>query len=231
MIQTRLGLTTLGFLLSLQLSTQAWADKTQLDPGEDALPFRIPVLNADRAKQSVFALEDVVGPDATNRKKFVVMSFFATYCEPCKRELPYLAALQTEYGDKGLQVVSVSIDKDEEKLKEALGLVEQHNLTHPVLKDRFQVVAKRYYVTNLPCLYMIDTNMKVAKVAVGYGDNASKEILADVRIGLGLPENDPVPASLAKFINTKPEAVAPPVEQKTKKGKAPKAPKKSAQNG
>src|SRR5690606_5249870 len=136
-------------------------------PGEDALPFRAPLINADRAKQTFFALEDVVGPDAAQKKKFVLMSFFATYCEPCKRELPFLAALHAEYADKGLQVVSVSIDKDEDKIKEALALTEQHDLTHPVLKDRFQIVGKRYYVTKLPCLYMIDQDMKIAKVSVG----------------------------------------------------------------
>jgi alkyl hydroperoxide reductase subunit AhpC len=213
-------------VVSFMVTSTARADKTQLDPGEEALPYRIPVLNADRAKQSTFALEDVVGPDATTKKKFVLMSFFATYCEPCKRELPYLAALNTEYGDRGLQVVSVSIDKEEEKIKEAQGLVEQHNLTHPVLKDRFQVVAKRYYVTKLPCLYMINSDMKVAKVSIGYDDNASREILAEVRKGLGIPESDPVPPSLAKFLGKAPpsQAAQPTGEDEDtgKKGKGKK---------
>ncbi len=233
----RLCLFAAFFPATLLLTTHVRAEKTQLDPGEEALPFRTPLLNPERAKQSFFALEDVVGPDAANKKKFVLMSFFATYCDPCKRELPFLAALNAEYADKGLQVVSISIDKDEEKIKEAQGLVEQNNLVHPVLKDRFQIVAKRYLVTKLPCLYMINDQMKVAKVSVGYDNNASREIFDEVRKALGIAATEPVPPGLQKFLGaTDPQAAQPgdaagDDKGKGKKGAKPKPPAKKPKAG
>jgi alkyl hydroperoxide reductase subunit AhpC len=215
-------------LVSALIPSIASADKTQLDPGEDALPFRIKVLNPDKAKIPTFDIQDVVGPEAESKKKLVVMSFFATYCEPCKRELPFLGALYEEYKDQGLQVLSVSIDKEEDKIKVAAELAAQHALSYPVLSDRFQVVAKRYYINKLPCLYFVDGNMKVSKVSIGYDDNASKDILSTVRTALGLPVDAPVPERLQKYIGGKPAEAAPaakteePKEEKAdpKKGKA-----------
>ena len=209
-------------VLSALIPSLASADKTQLDPGEEALPFRIRVLNAEKAKMPTFDIQDVVGPEAESKKKLVVMSFFATYCEPCKRELPFLGALYEEYKDQGLQVISVSIDKEEDKIKVASDLAAQHALTYPVLSDRFQVVAKRYYITKLPCLYFVDATMKVAKVSVGYDDNASKDILATVRTALGLPVDAPVPARLQKFMQqAKPaEVVSAPAAKSEEPEKA-----------
>ncbi|MCC6808933.1 MAG: redoxin domain-containing protein [Deltaproteobacteria bacterium] len=201
---------TVTALIALVIApAAALAEKTQLDPGEEALPFRIRVLNADKAKIPTFDIQDAIGPEATVKKKMVLMSFFATYCEPCKKELPFLGALYNEFKEQGLQIVSVSIDKEEDKIKVATELATQHDLQYPVLTDRFQVVAKRYFISKLPCLYFIDANMKVAKVSIGYDDNAQKEILATVRTALGLPTDAPVPESLQKFMHT-PAAPTPP---------------------
>lgn len=202
----------LFLVFAVALPGTALAEKTQLDVGEEALAFRIRVLNGDKAKMPTFDIQDVIGPEATNKKKLVIMSFFATYCEPCKRELPFLGALYEAMKDQGLQVVSVSIDKEEDKIKVASDLAAQHNLTYPVLTDRFQVVAKRYFISKLPCLYFIDGNMKVAKVSIGYDDNATKEILSTVRAALGVPADAPIPESLQKFMPSAAPAPATPAK-------------------
>lgn len=166
--------------------------------GSDALPFRIKTLNPDKAGVATFGLEDALDAESPQPKRLVVMSFFATYCEPCKREMPFLQALHEEYASRGLQLMSVSLDKEEDKIKEAQALAGQHGLSYPVLSDRFQVVGKRYQVETLPCLYFIDASSKVALVKVGYDNDASKQILAEVQARLGLPAS--VPARLAPFV-------------------------------
>lgn len=185
------------------------AEKEKYEVGEEVENFTLRPLNAEAAGLKVVSLENYVGPEKTERKKAVIISFFATYCEPCKRELPFLQALYNEYKDKDLLVLSVSIDKEEAEVKKVQDLIEQHKLTYPVLHDRYNIVAKRYFVQKLPNLYIIDENQKVTKVGIGYDDNASTEILAEVRKTLGLPVSDPVPASIAPFLKGAATAATP----------------------
>ena len=66
------------------------ADKEKYEVGEEVPTFTLKPLNAEAAGLKVVSLENYVGPEKTEKKKAVILSFFATYCEPCKRELPYL---------------------------------------------------------------------------------------------------------------------------------------------
>jgi thiol-disulfide isomerase/thioredoxin len=182
------------------------ADQDRLNVGEEAPSFRLKSMNADTTKIPAFALDDYVGSDAEDpqKKKAVVLSFFASYCEPCKRELPFLSALYKEYAGKGLMVASVSIDKDDESIKKVQDLLAQVKPEHVVTNDHFQVVAKRYYVKTLPALYIVDPAKNVSVAKVGYGEGATQEIFAAVRKSLGIAETEPVPASLTKFLQAAP---------------------------
>jgi len=63
-----------------------------------------------------FKLMDIDGKerDITEwRGKVVVLNFWATWCPPCRRELPIFKALQNEYGPQGVQFVGISLDRDE----------------------------------------------------------------------------------------------------------------------
>lgn len=160
-------------------------------------------MNPDTSKIAAFALDDYVGTDAddpTKQKKAVVLSFFASYCEPCKRELPFLSALYKEYASQGLMVASVSIDKDEEAIKKVQDLINTVKPEHVVTNDHFQVVGKRYYVKTLPALYIVGADKNIAVAKVGYGEGATQEIFAAVRKSLGIDEKQPVPASLSRFL-------------------------------
>ena len=197
------------------VSFAAASEQDRLNVGEEAPSFRLKSMNADITKIPAFALDDYVGTDADDpakQKKAVVLSFFASYCEPCKRELPFLSALYKEYQDKGLMVASVSIDKDDEAIKKVQELLATVKPEHVVTNDHFQVVGKRYYVKTLPALYIVDSSKNVSVAKVGYGEGATQEIFAAVRKSLGMAESDPVPASLQKFLATPaaPAANTPP---------------------
>ena len=77
--------------------------------------FRLPVYNAKPVGQTVVGLDKYVGPDASEKDvKVVLLSFMASFCAPCKKEMPYLQFLHDRYKDFGLRVVSVSIDTEPE---------------------------------------------------------------------------------------------------------------------
>jgi peroxiredoxin len=87
------------------------------------------------------------------RGKPVVLNFWATWCEPCKRELPALQATAEHYG---ADVTIIGIDQGEEApvVEEYLN---QYNLTYPVILDRDFAISAKYNVAGLPTTFFIDS--------------------------------------------------------------------------
>jgi thiol-disulfide isomerase/thioredoxin len=81
-----------------------------------------------------FTLKDVEGKDvklASLKGKVVLLDFWATWCGPCKIEIPWFIEFQNKYGKAGLQVVGVSVDDTQAKLKP---YVAQMKMNYPVLQ-------------------------------------------------------------------------------------------------
>lgn len=173
--------------------------KDRFEVGEAVQPFTLRRINPDGSSENLVSIEKFFA-GGEQAKKATLLSFFATYCEPCKKEMPYLAALYDTYQDQGLQVLLVSIDKEAAKIEEAKSLAEQVGVKFPVLSDRFNIVARRYFIEKLPCVYIIDGEGKVSMVNVGYSNDVSKVLLDGVRTLIGEPVSDPIPESLAKYI-------------------------------
>jgi len=196
------------------LGTPVWADQApadegQLKEGQPALMFQSKVLNADAAGAKVVDLQTLTA----GGKKAVILSFFATYCEPCKKELPFLEKMFEKYKDQGLGVVVVNIDTKPEEIAKVGDLVKENGITYPIASDRFNIVAKRYGVKRLPCLYILDGTGKVALANTGYSEEFGGQLLAAVQKNLGVA-NDPnaVPhpkAEAAVAPAPAPEAAAP----------------------
>ncbi len=130
-------------LLVLAVPGMALADKDRYDIGEEVPVFTLKALNGDEAGEPYVSVDKYYGPEAKEQKKAIILSFFATYCEPCKKEMPFLAALYDTYRDKGLQILLVSIDKENDKVDVAKSLAADAKVKFPVLTDRFNIVAKQ----------------------------------------------------------------------------------------
>ena len=102
------------------------------------------------------------------KNKSLLISFFATYCEPCKKEIPHLAKLKKELGANGFDIVLISIDKEESKAREAAQLVAENGTDLKVLWDRFNIVARRYNVEALPHMVWIQGDRSIGESLVGY---------------------------------------------------------------
>jgi len=209
--------------LMLVASTAA-ANKDRYDVGENVPVFTLKTINPDDSAESYVSIDKYYGAEARKPKKAILMSFFATYCEPCKREMPYLAALHEQYKDKGLQILSISIDKEADKIEQARQLGKDKRVRFPMLMDRFNIVAKRYFISKLPCVYILDGNGKVADVHVGYSGDVTRSLLEGVRKLIGEPVTDPVPESLKSFMGhgaaSKKVAVADKADSDKSKPKA-----------
>ena len=162
------------------LSMAASADELA-DVGKQAPMFRLPVYNSKEVGLPLISLDRYVGPDPReNGVKAVLISFMASFCGPCKKEMPYLQSLHQKYKDQGLRIIMVAIDADEEGQQKVSELIAKNGVTFPVLKDRFNIVALRWLgkQSPLPSLFMVKPDGTVATVHRGYSDDAS-QVLAD----------------------------------------------------
>lgn len=135
-------------------------------------------------------LDRYVGPDAKEPdSKLVLLSFMASYCGPCKKEIPYLQALYEKFKDKGLRVVMVAIDTDAEGQKKVSELLAENHVTFPVLKDRFNLVARRWLGSKspLPSLFIVAKDAVISAVHRGYSNEVSTVLAQRLDGALGLP--------------------------------------------
>lgn len=121
-----------------------------------------------------FTLTDQDGKSITlaelgKGKKYTIIDFWASWCHPCRMEIPNFKKIYAAYADKGLQIISISIDKDEAAWKKALS---EEKMAWPSYLDR-NGVASLYNVRAIPAIFLIDAQGKLVS------DKLRGESLAD----------------------------------------------------
>ncbi len=177
--------------------------REKFDVGEVAPTFALRAVNPEVIGENLVAVDRYFGAEAKQPKKAVLISFFATWCEPCKKEMPFLAALYDTYKDKGVMVLSVSIDREAEQIDVIKSLATNANAKYPVLSDRFNIVAKRYMVAKLPLVYVMSPDGKVAFSRVGFTEDTPRALADEVRKLIG-ESGAPMPDTLTRFLGGTP---------------------------
>ena len=135
-----------------------------------------------RAGQSApdFQLKDLDGQDislSSLRGKPVLLNFWATWCPPCRAEMPYLQQIYEEWSDKGLVLLAIDIGESSARVKEFL---EANNLSLSVPLDTNQIVAQKYNITGIPTTYLIDKDGIIQSIKIG-SFQSKEEIEAEIR--------------------------------------------------
>jgi peroxiredoxin len=129
-----------------------------------------------------FILETVTGEKISLKDfkgKAVLLNFWATWCQPCKKELPSMQRIYEELRSEGVEVVAISIDRNKKEQVEKY--MKNYNLTFPVLLDPNQKVRKDYFILGLPTSYLIGGDGKLKGFISGareWDSNASKEMFS-----------------------------------------------------
>jgi len=89
------------------------------------------------------------------RGKAVVLNFWATWCPPCKEEIPWFVDLQKRYGEQGLQIVGVSMDDDGDQ-KSVAKFAAENSINYPILLGKENVAAQYGGIDYLPTTFYID---------------------------------------------------------------------------
>jgi peroxiredoxin len=115
-----------------------------------------------------FTLKDLSGKDiklSALRGKVVVLNFWATWCPPCREEIPSMMGLNRAMAGKDFQMLAVSIDEGGKDAVE--GFFRKSGTALPALLDTDQSVSKRYGLTGVPETFVIDKKGVILKKVVG----------------------------------------------------------------
>jgi peroxiredoxin len=92
--------------------------------------------------------------------KLLILNFWATWCPPCREELPSLDALQRTLGSRGLVVLAVSVDKDDKVYRDFLAA---NKVAITTARDPGQDINRQYGTVQFPESYIIDQNGRVVE--------------------------------------------------------------------
>ena len=135
------------------------------------------------SKQSVapdFSLPDLAGQQlnlSSYRGKVVLLDFWATWCDPCRREIPQFVELQDKYGSQGFQIIGVSMDDGPDPVRD---FYQRFKMNYPVVMGTAKTGELYGGVLGLPIAFLIDRNGRIAAKHIGATDVSvfEKEIVA-----------------------------------------------------
>jgi cytochrome c biogenesis protein CcmG, thiol:disulfide interchange protein DsbE len=170
-------------VLAVALGVASHLMKDELYPvfvGSDAPNFRAKVLNANTYK----TLADYKG-------QVVLLNVWATWCEPCRKELPSFERLYQEYGPKGLKLVAVSVDDyvSEDSIR---NFARNFGITFDVLHDSTHAIEHLYQTTGYPESFVIGPEGTIRKKVFGADDWTSQGNRALIAQLLGVQTPRPV---------------------------------------
>ena len=128
-----------------------------------------------------FTLRTLNGPNLRlqeQRGRVVMINFWATWCGPCRQEMPHLNSLYQKYKASGFVLLGVNVDDD---TRNAAEVAAKLGVTFPVLLDTDKQVSRRYDLATMPSTVLIDRDGKVRYVhrgyLAGYEDTYDRQIL------------------------------------------------------
>lgn len=146
----------------------AWTYASRVDPAAFAEEDRPPNPRKGFSAPG-FTLTTLDGSDVSLsdlRGKVVIVNFWASWCLPCRVEMPAMEQVHRAYKDLGLVVLAVNMTSGDSR-GDAAAFVEEYELTFPVPLDLDGSVSSRYEVLGLPTTFFIDAQGVIREVVVG----------------------------------------------------------------
>jgi peroxiredoxin len=159
-------LCALAFMVTAPASADPFSDLGVTTPKVrlEAPPFSLTRLGGGTAALSDFS------------DKVVLLNFWATWCAPCREEMPAMQRLWERYREQGLVIVAVAADRGDDK--QVASFVDKLGLDYPILLDPTGEVRNRYEVVGLPMSYLIGRDGKISGRIIGITEWDSPQAFA-----------------------------------------------------
>jgi len=115
---------------------------------------------------------------AEQRGEIILINFWASWCGPCRKEMPVLQKLQDKYQDLGVQVWGINVEQENQAGKDFLADLD---LRFPIFFDQTNSLSKTYQVEAMPTTVIIDRDGNVRFVFQGYKDGFDKKYAAAIK--------------------------------------------------
>ena len=165
-----------GVLVIFSLSAAAAETKQTFSPLAEKLPARD--FSLKDMDEKTYQLADLRG-------KVVLINFWATWCPPCRKELPSMERLWQQFSKEDFMVLAINVGEDADTIFAFTGTLEPAP-SFPILLDRDSAVLKAWPVRGLPTTFVLDREGRVVYRAVGGREFDNPELVAQLR---GLLQN------------------------------------------
>ena len=114
--------------------------------------FALPSVSGDTVRLSDFS------------GKVVILDFWATWCNPCRQEIPGFIRIYNDYKDKGVVIIGIALDEPEKVRK----FTEDYRVNYPVLLGTREVAQKYGGIMGIPTTFILDREHRIRKKVVGW---------------------------------------------------------------
>lgn len=143
------------------IASRYWSGPTRSVPGSNAVT---------RPLAPDFSVTDLSGQTlqlSRYRGKVVVLNFWATWCSPCRSEIPRFVDLQKKYGRDGLQIIGISLDDDPKLVR---GFYQELGMNYPVAIGDAKLAEQYGGILGLPVSFLISRDGRIHAKHVGEAD-------------------------------------------------------------
>lgn len=132
-----------------------------------------------------FELKDVEGNPlklSSLKGKKVILNFWASWCPPCRQEMPDMEKFYLDQKDKGIEILAVNLTNAEKSREDVTNFMRANSITFPVVLDEKGKVGQSYNVSSIPASFIIDSQGVIQRKLVGpMTYNSMKSMLGSIK--------------------------------------------------
>ena len=142
-----------------------------------------PVDAAPRQGQTVpnFKVVSISGQTISQenyRGHVLILDFFATWCQPCRKSIPHLVEMNRKYGKQGLQILGLSMDEDGERAVKTF--TDEFRVNYPLALAGESTTAD-FGIRSVPIMFLIDKKGTIVEVYRGFSDETARSVELSIK--------------------------------------------------
>ena len=196
-INTSLSIVTIALMVFLT-NTYAYEQLSPLVNTPDAPDFLLRDM-----KENIYELEDYQG-------KPVIVNFWATWCPPCRKEMPSMNRAWKKLKNEGIEMIAINIGEDEESIK---AFTNEYPIDFKILLDESGEELENWSIRGLPTTYILDPEGRIVYQAVGGREWDNDKLLDKIK---ALRKTAAPKSNLAKTSKSTPSKSEPPTSTNSK---------------